>query len=130
MTESIRSEEARPRARRGWLILTTIGCALIVMALIVTVLVIADKPRFGWLVGSAFLPIIASGVLFGGIAVLAGAWNLPIRKTWRWWVLLAWGLVALTSPAFGIMFLLPWAVLAAMLPVVVAILIRLFRTPI
>jgi len=113
--------------RRGWLILTTIGCALIVIALAVTVLVLVDKPRFGWLVGSAFLPIIASGVLFGGLAVLIGAWNLSIRKTWRGWALLAWGLVALTSPAFGIMFLLPWTVLVLMLPVVVSILISSFR---
>jgi hypothetical protein len=38
-----------------------------------------------------------------------------------------WGLIALTSPAFRIMFLLPWGVLALSLPFVVAILIALFR---
>jgi len=36
--------------------------------------------------------------------------------------------VALTSPAFGLMFLLPWGVLALSLPLVIAILMRLFRS--
>src|SRR5688572_1064947 len=104
MTESI------GKARR-WLMIAAIGAALVVIAMVVVALVIADKEHFGWLVGSAFLPIITSGVLVGAAVLLIGAWNLPQRKTWRGYTLLAWGLIALTSPVFGIMFLLPWGLL-------------------
>lgn len=118
-----------PRAGRGWLVLTTIGCVLIVFTMVVVALVIADKPRFGWLVGSMFLPIITSGVLVGSILLLIGAWNLPDRKNWRGLTLLAWGVVALISPAFGFMFLLPWGLLALFVPLVAFILITLYRRP-
>jgi hypothetical protein len=35
-----------------------------------------------------------------------------------------WGLIALTSPGFGLMFLLPWGLVALGLPLVIAILLR------
>jgi hypothetical protein len=110
-----------------WLVLTAAGCAFITAAMLVTALVVLDKPHFGWLVGTFFLEIITSGVMVGSVMLLAGAWNLPQRTQWRGIVLLAWGLVALTSPAFGMLFLLPWGLLALTLPVVVAILIAFSR---
>jgi hypothetical protein len=118
---------ASGRRRRGWLILAAIGCTLVVLALIVVALVIADKEHFGWLVGSAFLPVITSGVLVGSALLLIALAGLPDRKTWRWWTLLLWALVALTSPLFGFLFLVPWAILALTLPLVIAILVKLFR---
>jgi MFS family permease len=112
---------------RRWLILTTIGCALVVVAMIIVALVIADKPHFGWLVGAMFLPVITSGVMVGSLLLLVGAWNLPERKTWRGITLLVWGAGAVTSPVFGLMFLLPWGLLVLSLPLVIAILVGLFQ---
>ena len=112
---------------RRWLWVAVTGCALVVIALIVSALVIIDKETFGGLVGRYFLQTITSGVLVGAILMLIGALNLPQRKTWRGITLIVWALIALTSPLFGIMFLLPWGVLALMLPVVIAIFITLFR---
>jgi len=114
---------AVPRSSsRRWLIAASIGCAMIVLTMVVVALVILDKPQFGWLVGSMFLPVITSGVLLGGLIVLVSALNLPARKTWRGVTLILWALIALTSPLFGIMFLLPWGVLLLMLPLVIWIL--------
>lgn len=115
------------RLRRASLLITTIGCALVVFAMIVVALVILDKEHFGWLVGSMFLAVITSGVIVGGLVVLVGAWNLPQRKSWRGITLILWGIIALSSPAFGLMFLLPWGVLVALLPVVIAALSTLFK---
>lgn len=112
-------------SKTGWLRLATIGVALVVIAMAVSFLVIADKPHFGWLVGSAFLPVITSGVIVGGILVILGAWKLPERKTWRAIALMIWGLIAITSPAFGFLFLLPWGVLALGLPVIIMALVGL-----
>jgi hypothetical protein len=123
--------KAQPAAaigpRRIWLVLTTIGCTLITLALIVVALVLPDKAHFGWLVGSLFLEVVSSGVIVGSLVLLVGAWNLPGRKRWRGITLLAWGLVALTSPLFGILFLLPWGLLVLLLPVVWMIVIGFFR---
>jgi len=113
--------------RRGWLLLTTIGCVAIFAALIAIALVTIDTPRFGGLVGPSFLPIITGGVLAGAILVLLGAWNLPERKSWRGWTLILWALVAITSPAMGLMFLVPLGLVALLSPVVIAILIHLYR---
>jgi hypothetical protein len=112
---------------RTWWRLATTGVVLVVLAMAVSALVVADKQRFGWLVGSAFLPVITSGVIVGSILLLIGAWKLPQRKTWRGIALILWGLIALTSPAFGIMFLLPWGVLALALPVIIVALVGLRR---
>jgi len=40
---------------------------------------------------------------------------------------MVWALIALTSPAFGIMFLLPWGIVVVMLPLVIAVLLRQSR---
>lgn len=127
MSESFVEAPAVPQSRRRWLIVATVGVAMVVLAMIVVALVIADKEDFGWLVGTWFLPIIGSGVVVGGLIVAVAAWNLPIRKNWRGIVLLIWGLLALTSPAMGLMFLLPWGLLALSLPLVIAILIGLYK---
>jgi hypothetical protein len=116
-----------PGQPRRWLILATIGCAMVVVAMATVALVIIDKPLFGRLAGARFLEVITSGVMVGSVILLVGAWNLPERKSWRGVVLLVWGLVGITSPAFGIMFLLPWGLLALSLPLVVWILVTLFR---
>ena len=125
---------AATRPGRRWLILAMTGFALVMAALITTALVIADKSTFGSLVGRSFLAIITSGVIVGSILLLVGAWNLPERKSWRGVTLLVWGLIALTSPGFGYMFLLPWGFLVLMLPFVVAAFVSLVsartaRTP-
>lgn len=103
------------------------GCALVVLAMLVSAAVILDKEHFGWMVGSPFLPIVASGCLVGGLLVLVGTLKLPERWTWRGLVLLAWALIALTSPAFGFLFLVPWGVLVLMLPLVIPVLVQLYR---
>lgn len=112
---------------RRWLMLAKIGVALVVLAMAVVALVVFDKKQFGWLVDWKFLPIITSGVLVGSIMLLVAAWNLPERKSWRGVVLLVWGLIALTSPAFGFLVLFPWGLLVLSLPVVISILITLSR---
>ncbi|HEX6097675.1 MAG TPA: hypothetical protein VF432_15210 [Thermoanaerobaculia bacterium] len=114
-------------SKTGWLRLATIGVALVVLAMVVSFLVIADKENFGFLVGSAFLGVITSGVIVGGILLAISAWKLPERKSWRGIALIVWGLIAVTSPAFGFMFLLPWGVLALSLPVVIVALVQLRR---
>jgi hypothetical protein len=106
--------------RRLWLVLATLGCVFVVLAMIASALVLLDKPHFGWMVGSAFLAIISSGVIAGGLLVLiasAGQW-----RTWRGIVLIVWGLIAVTSPLFGFLFLLPWSILVLMLPLVIVVL--------
>ena len=116
------------RPQRGMLIVTTIGVALAFLAMLTITLVMVDKSHFGWMVGTWFLEILSAGMLVGGFLTLIGAAFLPERKTWRGIVLLLWGLIAVTSPAFGLMFLLPWGVLALTSPLIIAILMRFFRT--
>ncbi|HEX7807523.1 MAG TPA: hypothetical protein VF608_02320 [Thermoanaerobaculia bacterium] len=113
--------------RRRWLWVATIGCALVCMTMIVVALVLIDKPHFGFLVNQYFTPIVGCGVFVGGAMVLIAAFMLPERKTWRGITLIVWSLIALTSPAFGFLFLLPWGVLVAALPLVIMILTRLWR---
>lgn len=116
------------RPRHGWLTATTIGVALSALAMLTIALTMLDKSHFGWLVGTYFLEIISAGMMVGGFILFFSVWFLPERKSWRGITLLLWGLVALTSPAFGILFLFPWAVLAVTLPLVIVILNRLYRT--
>jgi hypothetical protein len=40
---------------------------------------------------------------------------------------MVWALIALTSPAFGFLFLLPWGFLAVTLPLVIVALVGAFR---
>lgn len=125
MTETI----VATRPGRRWLIVAMAGFGLAVLAIATTALVIVDKETFGSLVGTGFLPAITSGVIVGSILLLVAVWNLPERKSWRGVTLLVWGLIALTSPAFGIMFLLPWGFLVLMLPFVIAAFVSLGRRP-
>src|SRR5690242_7125380 len=92
-------------SKRRWLLLAKIGVALVVLAMIAVALVLIDKPHFGWMVGTLFLQIITSGVMLGALLVLIGALKLPERWTWRGVFLMVWALIALTSPAFGFLFL-------------------------
>lgn len=111
-------------ASRGWLRLAIGACALVVIAMITVALVLADKRHFGFLVGTWFVPIITSGVMVGGLLMIIAAWNLPGRTMWRGWTLMLWGFIAVTSPAMGIMFLLPWGLLTLSLPLVIWILTK------
>ena len=112
---------------RRWLILATIGIALVALTLLVVALVLFDKKHFGWMAGSAFLGITAGGMFLGAILLLIATWMLPIRKNWRGVTLFIFALIALTSPAFGLMFLIPWGVLLLLLPLVIGILVPLYR---
>jgi asparagine N-glycosylation enzyme membrane subunit Stt3 len=125
MSESILPDSSVVKPRRGWLIAATVGVAMVTIALIVTALVTFDKFRF--IVGTWFLPIITSGVIAGALVLLVAAFALPERKSWRGMTLILWALIALISPAFGLLFLLPWALLAITLPVVIVILAGFFR---
>ncbi len=106
---------------------TTIGCSLVVLAMLAIALVMLDKPHFGWMAGTWFLEVISGGMIVGSIVLLIGTLTLPERTTWRGITLIVWGLAGLTSPAFGLLFLLPWGVLALSLPLIIVILVRLFR---
>jgi len=129
MSESMTNHSSTAVAsRRGWLIVATIGVSLVVLAMLTIALVMLDKTHFGWMVGTWFLEIISSGMIAGGFVLLIGAAFLPERKTWRGILLLVWSLIAVTSPAFGMLFLFPWGVLALSLPLIIAILMRFFRT--
>jgi len=119
------NEAVRPR--RGWVITAWVGVVMVLIAMLVVAAVIIDKPHFGWMVKSLFLEFISAGVMIGGLLVLLAGFFLPERKTWRGITLMLWGLIALTSPGFGLMFLLPWGLVAAALPLVIAILIRQSR---
>jgi len=119
--------EGALRPRRGWLITAWIGVVMVVIAMLVVAAVMIDKPLFGWLVKSLFLEFISAGVMVGGLLVFIAAWFLPERKTWRGITLMLWGLIALTSPGFGLLFLFPWGIVAAALPLVIAILLRQSR---
>jgi hypothetical protein len=120
------------RPRRGWLISAWAGVIMVLIPMLIVAAVLIDKPHFGWMVQSLFLEFVSGGVMAGGLLVLIAAFFLPERKTWRGITLMLWGLIALTSPGFGLMFLLPWAFVAAGLPLVIAILHRQSRmtTPI
>jgi hypothetical protein len=126
MSESMMPSVAVP-ARRGWLIAATIGVAMAILTLFVLALTMLDKSHFGWLVGTWFLEVISAGMMVGGLILLISASLLPERKTWRGITLILWGLVAFTSPGFGIMFLFPWMVLALTLPLAIVILRGFFR---
>jgi hypothetical protein len=127
MSESILNESSVVRSGRGWLLAATTGVVMVTIALIVSTLITFDKPHFGFLVGTWYLPIITSGVMAGALLLLIAAFALPERKSWRGVALILWALIALTSPAFGLLFLVLWAVLAITLPIVIAILVALFR---
>jgi hypothetical protein len=113
---------------RRWVWVATLGLVLVLIAFIVSALVIVDKERFGSLVGPAFLPAITVNVFVGGALMLLSVLMMPsVRRTWRGITLILWAVIALTSPVFGFLFLLPWGVLVLALTVVIPIFVTLFR---
>ena len=108
MSEIAMNENAAVRPRRGWIAAAWIGCVMVLIPMLIVAAVLIDKPHFGWMVKSLFLEFVSGGVMAGGLLVFIAAWFLPERKTWRGITLMLWALIALTSPAFGLMFLLPW----------------------
>lgn len=121
------SEIVATPPRRVWLNLATTGVVLVVIAMVVVALVLIDKPHFGFLVGTTFVQVITSGVMIGAALTLVGVWKLPQRRAWPGIALIVWSLIALTSPAFGFLFLLPWSILALALPVIIVALVGLYR---
>jgi hypothetical protein len=95
--------------------------------MLVTTLVLVDKEHFGWLVGSQFLQIITGTLWVGALAVAVAAFKLRAQKTWHWIALLIWALIALISPVFGFLFLLPFGIIVLSSPVVIHALIMLWR---
>jgi hypothetical protein len=112
--------------KRTWLRAGVVGFVMVLLTLLTVALVILDKPHFGRLVNWAFLPVITSGVIVGGLILFVAALMQPERKTWRGITLIVWSLIAVTSPLFGIMFLLPWGLLAASTPLIIWIFRTLF----
>jgi hypothetical protein len=108
---------------RGWVIAAWLGCIMVIIALLAVAAVTYDKE----LVKPLFLEYVTGGVMAGGLIVFIAAWFLPDRKNWRGITLMLWGLIAVTSPWFGLLFLLPWAVVAIALPLVIVILRRQSR---
>jgi hypothetical protein len=108
---------------RGWIITAWIGCIMVLIAIAAVAAATFDKE----LVKPLFLEFVSGGVMAGGLIVFIAAWFLPDRKTWRGITLMLWGLIAVTSPWFGLLFLVPWAVVAVALPLVMTILLRQSR---
>jgi hypothetical protein len=102
--------------QRVWVTTAWVGCAMVLIAILAVAAVSFDKD----IVKPLFLEV-------GGLIVFIAAWFLPDRKNWRGITLMIWGLVAVTSPWFGLLFLVPWAVVAIGLPLVFVILRRQSR---
>jgi hypothetical protein len=113
------------QAKRIWLKVTATGFVLALIALVTVALV--TMRTFEWVVGWAFLPVVTSGVIVGGVVMLVGSVRLPEWKTWRGVTLIVWSLIAISSPLLGLMFLVPWALLLVTAPLIVWILRVLFR---
>lgn len=120
--------ESSVRRSFPWLHTAMGAVVLVSLAFLAAALPMADKTTFGWMVGRGFLPTIALMVIVGGLVLMVATFNLPVRRRWTGFVLFAWGLIALTSPAFGYLFLLPWSVLVLTLPLVIGILAGQFRS--
>lgn len=115
--------------RRRWLVLASIGYGLILLAIAIVCLVIVAKQQFQWLVGPPFLGTVIATIVIGGLLILVAVAMLPAeRKHWMGWAVLAWALIALTSPLFGIMFLLPWGALLLSAPLILVVLVLWFRS--
>lgn len=105
---------------RRWVLLGWAGYAVILLAMLTAFLAMFAKEQFSWLVGSMFLQWMVGTFFVGAVAMLVAVFKLPYRKTKRAAGVAAWALVALTSPFFGLMFLLPWTVLILTAPLVFA----------
>ena len=112
---------------RRALFAATAGCVMISTVLLLAALAIWFKPQFGGMVGPWFLPGMSVLVIAGALLVLFGGWKLRSRGGWQWIALLIWGAIALSSPAFGIMFMLPLGLLFVFLPVAIVALVLLWR---
>jgi hypothetical protein len=112
---------------KRWLLITIAGFAIILIVFVISALVIFAKDQFGDLVGRRFLPTITGAIFLGAIAMIAGAIKLRTYRTWHWVALLLWALIALISPAFGFLFLVPWSVMAVSIPVVIVAMVALWR---
>lgn len=115
-----------PQSRK-WLILAWAGFALILLAIATVCLVIFDKEHFSWLVGPAFVGSVVGMVAAGSIALMVAAAFLRPGKTWRTFAVVAWSVLALISPLFGLLFLFPWGVLLITAPVIITILLNWSR---
>lgn len=100
---------------------------MVAIVLLLAFVVVADKKHFGGMVGSYFLQTMFGGLFLGALILLVASWRLHERRNWRGRTLIAWALIALTSPLFGWMFIMPWMVLALTLPLVIAALVSLWR---
>jgi hypothetical protein len=123
--EALSAVPLQPHRRA--LFAATAGCVMISTVLLLAALAIWFKPQFGGMVGPWFLPGMSVLVLAGALLVMFGAWKLRSRGGWQWIALLVWGAIALSSPAFGIMFMLPLGVIFVLLPVAIVALVLLWR---
>lgn len=119
---AIEAPPAAAGSKRLWFRVVVTGFVLAMIAMLTVLLVMVDKPHFGWMVNWMFLPAITSGVLVGGALMTIGSLMMPERKTWKGIAIIVWGLIATTSPIFGFLFLAPWSVLAVTTPLVIWIL--------
>jgi len=111
------------KKQHGSVIAAWIGCIMVLIAILAVAAVTFDKE----LVKPLFIEYVTGGVMVGGLIVFIAAWFLPERKTWRGITVMLWSLIAVTSPWFGLLFLVPWAIVAVALPLVIAILRRQSR---
>jgi hypothetical protein len=109
--------------QRVWVTTGWVGCAMVLIAILAVAAVSLDKD----IVKPLFLEYVTAGVMVGGLIVFIAAWFLPDRKNWRGITLMVWALIAVTSPWFGLLFLVPWAIVAVGLPLVIVILRRQSR---
>ena len=98
------------------------------LAIFVSCLVLLWKEKFGWLVGSYYLQSIVGLVFVGAIALIVAIALSPYRKSGRGIGVIVWALIALTSPLFGYLFLLPWGLMLLTAPLVFAALYSWSRT--
>lgn len=108
------------RVSRSWLLLAGGGLLIITGILIIVALVTVEKTRFADLTGGEFLLTIVGGLFVGALAMLVGTLKCVTGRGWRRITLIAWALLAIGSPAFGWMIILPWLAMAISLPLVIA----------
>ena len=114
---------------RRWLVVAWIGFALVLLGILIVCAAMLLKEQFKGIVGTAFLGTVLFLVLGGGLALLVTALMLPHRKSWRALVIIAWSLIAISSPLMGWLFLMPWGLLLVTAPVVIVILLYWGRMP-
>ncbi len=108
---------------RKWLVVASTGYALILLALLLVGVALLAKKQFG----PPFLGSVGVLVLAGSVALESAMAALPFPRTWRTWAVILWGFIAMTSPLFGVMFLLPWGFLLLTAPIICSVLLTWFR---